>query len=227
MQKIISLSIREQIYNGVKEQILKNVYKPYTLLQIDHLAENFGVSATPVREALVRLESDGLVTLIPNRGAQVTGICDNDIENIWEMRRLLEPFAAHLSLRLITDKELDDLESKIKNLKVNPFDHDLYIETDKCLHSLFFSHLSNDLLIEAIKKVHEMSDRLRYFAEESGVEMHDKIIEDVIHEHLTILAMIRTRDPERISAPLYTHLMNGERRALEARAKSSKTHSEN
>jgi DNA-binding GntR family transcriptional regulator len=100
MKKIVTLSMREQIYEALKGLILDNSYGPRTVLAIDRLADEFGVSATPVREALVRLESDGLVELIPNRGAQVTDIREEDVRYIWEMRLLLEPYAARMSVDL-------------------------------------------------------------------------------------------------------------------------------
>lgn len=215
VKKIITLSIREQIYSALKEQILKNTFGPKTLLQIDRLAEEFGVSATPVRESLVRLESEGLVSLIPNKGAQVTTISEKDIKNTWEMRRLLEPYAARLSIRLITDKELQILEKDINSLKKSPFDEELYVNTDTRLHELFFIHLENNLLKDSIKRVHEISYRIRYFAEGSD-QMHEKVVNDVIQEHLNIIENIRTRDPELLAPLLYSHLLNGEKRTLEA-----------
>jgi DNA-binding GntR family transcriptional regulator len=217
-KKIISHSIREQMYIALKEHILKNIYKPNEVLQIDRIAEEFGVSATPVREALVRLESDGLVTLIPNKGAQVSDISEEDIRNTWEIRRLLETYAARMSIRLIPDEELDDLERDIHRLEASPFDEELYVSTDRKLHQLFFIYLTNNLLKDSITRVHEISNRIRYFAEGS-VQMHEKVVQDVIHEHLSIIANIRTHDPELLVPLLYTHLLNGEKRTLEAHNK--------
>jgi len=220
-KKIVSQSIREQMYTALKEQILKNIYKPNEVLQIDRLADEFGVSATPVREALVRLESDGLVTLIPNKGAQVSDISEDDIRNTWEIRRLLETYAARKSINMISDQELDELEKDIQRLKNSPFNDDLYVSTDRRLHELFFVHLNNDLLKDSIKRVHEISNRIRYFAEGSTLlSEHDRVIQDVINEHLKIIANIRTHDPEMLVPLLYTHLMNGELRTLEANARA-------
>ena len=71
MKKIVTLSMRDQIYEALRDSILQNSYPPAAVLPIDRLAEDFGVSATPVREALVKLESEGLVNLIPNKGAEI------------------------------------------------------------------------------------------------------------------------------------------------------------
>lgn len=219
-KKIAAIPIREQLYEAVKEAILRNSFVPGSLLQIDRLAEEYGVSATPVREALVRLEADGLVTLIPNKGAQVTEITEKDIREIWEMRRLLEPYAARSSAAAIREEEIADLERLIRNLRDDPTNTELYIKTDIMLHELLYFQCSNSYLRETLRRVHEVSYRIRYFAE-SRKTMHDAVIHEVIREHMDILDILRTRDPDRIVVAVSSHLLNGERRALSALARTN------
>lgn len=207
--------MREQMYEALKDLILTNTYKPTTVLQIDRLADEFGVSATPVREALVRLESDGLVNLIPNKGAQVTDIHEDDIRNTWEMRRLLELYAARTSIGCIKDVELAELEVELIHVRDDPFDNNRYIASDMHLHETLFVHLGNEILKDSIRRVHQMSLRIRYFAEQS-VATHDSAVHEVIQEHLAILEALRSRDIARIEAVLYKHLQNGETRTLRA-----------
>ena len=145
-KKIISLSMRDQIYDALREYIIKNNYGPNSVLPIDRLAEEFGVSATPVREALVRLESEGLVSLIPNKGAVVTDIQAEDIMNNWEMRRLLEPYAAGKSAALIPDEAVEDLRAEIGSMKESPFNDEKYVECDTRLHEMLYIHLPNTFL---------------------------------------------------------------------------------
>ncbi len=213
--KIVSLSMREQIYDALRDLILKNTYRPNSVLQIDRLAEEFGVSATPVREALVRLEADGLVNLIPNKGAMVTDIKEEDIRNTWEMRQLLEPYAAGRSATLIPGSEILELEEKILSLRDEPFDNERYVECDARLHEILFIHLANTALVDMIQRVHQRSIRIRYFPEGSGA-LHERTVHEVIQEHLAILAAIRTRDAARISELVLEHLKNGEKRAMAA-----------
>ena len=216
-KKIVTVSMRDQMYDALRELILKNNYGPKSVLQIDRLAEEFGVSATPVREALVRLESDGLVSLIPNKGALVTDIQEDDIRYNWEMRRLLEPYAAGQSVLLIPDAEIALLEAEIGTLRNEPFNNDLYVEMDTRLHDLLYIYLSNGFLKDTIRRVHQMSIRIRYFPEGSAA-MHEKAVKEVILEHLAILNAIRTRDPGIVSESVKTHLQNGEVRAMAALA---------
>ena len=214
-KKIAKHSVRDLMYEAVKELIVNNQYKPDSVLQIDRLAEEFGVSATPVREALVRLEADGLVTLIHNKGAQVTCIREEDIRNIWEMRRLLEPYAARMSAGLIEAGEIDRMEREIRQMRDEPFDHDRYVASDNRLHELFYAHLANNLLKESIRRVHQMSMRIRYFAE-SMDGPQDRVIQEVIREHLDILGLLRKGDADRIAEMVHTHLLKGEQRTLSA-----------
>ncbi len=214
-KKIVTLSMREQMYEALHDLILNNSYGPNSVLQIDRLAEEYGVSATPVREALVRLEADGLVTIVPNKGAAVTDISEENIRNNWEMRKLLEPYAAVQSVALIPDAEIEGIQSEIESLGAKPFDKDLYIACDTHLHEMLFCHLSNSFLVDTIRRVHKMSTRIRYFPEASN-SMHEQVIQDVIHEHLAIIEALRARDPMRIRDLVYSHLLNGERRAMSA-----------
>lgn len=212
--------MRDQMYGALRDLILKNTYGPNSVLQIDGLAEEFGVSATPVREALVRLEAEGLVTLIPNKGAQVTDIQEEDILNTWEMRRLLEPYAASQSVSLIPDAEVEALQKEVVKLRDGPFDNDLYVSADNKLHQMLYAHLSNTALKDTIRRVHQMSIRIRYFPEGSAA-MHERVVNEVIQEHLAILEAIRTRDSKRIAELVLSHLQNGEKRAMAALEKKS------
>ncbi len=214
-KKIVSLSMREQMYDALRDLILRNSYAPGCVLQIDRLAEEFGVSATPVREALVRLEAERLVDLIPNKGAVVTSIMEADIRNNWEMRKLLEPYAAAASAFLIPGEEIDRIQAEVRSLLDAPFDNDRYVSSDNNLHEILYVHLVNTFLKETIRRVHQMSIRIRYYPEGSATS-HERAVSEVIREHLDIVDTLRTRDPERIRDVVRTHLQNGERRAIAA-----------
>lgn len=214
-KKIVTLSMREQLYEALRDSIVHNSYPPNAILPIDRLAEEYGVSATPVREALVRLEAEGLISLTPNKGAVVADIQAEDILNNWEMRLLLEPYAAGKSAALIPDEEIAELRSEIESMVASPFDDEKYVECDTRLHELLYAHLTNVFLKDTIRRVHQMSVRIRYFPEGTSV-MHEQVVREVVKEHLAILDALSSRDPVRISAFVQVHLQNGERRAMDA-----------
>jgi DNA-binding GntR family transcriptional regulator len=212
-KKTVLKSIRDQIYEAIQESIVNNSYKPGEELQIDRLAEEFGVSTTPIREALIRLESSGLVNLIPNKGARVTAFREEDIRDTWEIRKLLEPYAAGLTAALDVTLEIQELNAAFETLEKGTQDGNLYIKSDIRLHELLYTHLSNELLKETLHNILQRSMRMRYFAEDVS-KMHDQVVQEVISEHKQILQALTARDRERTIEAVRRHIENGERRAL-------------
>jgi DNA-binding GntR family transcriptional regulator len=212
-KKTVLKSIRDQIYEAIQESIVNNSYKPGEELQIDRLAEEFGVSTTPIREALIRLESSGLVNLIPNKGARVTAFREEDIRDTWEIRKLLEPYAAGLTAALDVNLEIQELNAALETLEKGTQDGNLYIKSDIRLHELLYTHLSNELLKETLHNILQRSMRMRYFAEDVS-KMHDQVVQEVISEHKQILQALTARDRERTIEAVRRHIENGERRAL-------------
>ena len=212
-KKTVLKSIRDQIYEAIQESIVNNSYKPGEELQIDRLAEEFGVSTTPIREALIRLESSGLVHLIPNKGARVTAFREQDIRDTWEIRKLLEPYAAGLTAALDVSAEIQELNAAFDALERGPQDGNLYIQSDIRLHELLYTHLSNELLKETLHNILQRSMRMRYFAEDVS-NMHDQVVREVISEHKQILQALAAGDRERTIQAVRRHIENGERRAM-------------
>jgi DNA-binding GntR family transcriptional regulator len=212
-KKTVLKSIRDQIYEAIQQSIVNNSYKPGEELQIDRLAEEFGVSTTPIREALIRLESSGLVQLIPNKGARVTAFREEDIRDTWEVRKLLEPYAAGLTAEQDLSQEIQELNSAFEMLERGSQDGNLYIQSDIQLHELLYSHLSNELLKETLHNILQRSMRMRYFAEDVS-KMHDQVVQEVIIEHKRILQALTARDREKTVEAVRRHIENGERRAL-------------
>ena len=212
-KKTVLKSIRDQIYEAIQQSIVNNSYKPGEELQIDRLAGEFGVSTTPIREALIRLESSGLVQLIPNKGARVTAFREEDIRDTWEVRKLLEPYAAGLTAELNLIQEIQELNAAFDMLERGSQDGNLYIQSDIHLHELLYSHLSNELLKETLHNILQRSMRMRYFAEDVS-KMHDRVVQEVIIEHKRILQALTARDREKTVEAVRLHIENGERRAL-------------
>lgn len=215
-RRLLLTSLRERLYETLKEDILLNKYEPGEELQIDKLAQEFGVSTTPIREALVRLEGDGLVVSIPNRGVQVTPISLDDVRNLYEVRRLLEPYAAKIAARYCEEAEVEALYEKLVHLIEGPTDLAAYINADLELHELMSQHLRNTLLKDILNQVDQHSIRVRYLAESSAGGLRPEVVELVTREHLKILDAIRKRDEEKAAAATLQHLTNAEARTLKS-----------
>lgn len=208
------ISVRDQIYDGIKEMILTNSYEPGQILQIDRLADEFGVSSTPIREALIRLESFGLVTLIPNKGARVAEISVADVEYTWEMRLLLEPYAAGIAAGLDIDADVIPIHRTVTRILGGNYDLDTYIESDLKLHEQLYLHLANPVLRETVQRVHQLSMRMRYFPE-GFAQIQETVIHRVSEEHLAILDALLAHNAEQAADAVRIHLTHGKERAVE------------
>ena len=110
MEEYQDHSLRGKVFQKVREDILSGVYKEHEELRETVLSKKLGVSRTPVREALRQLELEGLVTMIPNKGAYVTGISQKDVYDIYRIRSVLEGLCARWATEHITEEQIEGLE---------------------------------------------------------------------------------------------------------------------
>lgn len=216
MKKVLPASLREQLYESIMEAILTNQYHPGDVLQIDRLANDFGVSTTPVREALVRLEGTGLVKLMPNRGAQVAAISCRDVTDIWEVRKVLEPYVARVAAEKVPEEELLIMQKRLHYVLTRPDDFTAYLESDIALHEILSRHLTNQVLHDILERIGKHYSRIRYFAESDPHGNRTDVILQITTEHLDIISALLSREPERTAEAVLAHLENGEKRTLDA-----------
>jgi DNA-binding GntR family transcriptional regulator len=210
----VFLSFGEQIYQTLKERILSNYYAPGAMLQIEKLAEEMGVSSTPIRETLFKLDSVGLVRMVRNKGALVAGIDEKMARNVWRFRALLEGAVAREAVPHIAPEDVRVLKDKIERHLEDPSNFELYQEIDQELHALLCDNAENDLVKEALKNLLDQSRRVRYFAE--STPLVDDIVLEISREHRAIVDALLTSDAEAVVAALETHLAHAEERTLRA-----------
>ena len=110
MEEYQDRSLRGRVFQRLREDILSGVYQEHDELREITIGEELGVSRTPVREALRQLELEGLVKIIPNKGAYVTGITLKDVADIYKIRSMLEGMCARWATKHITEKQIEELE---------------------------------------------------------------------------------------------------------------------
>ena len=110
-------TIRELVYEEIKNHILSGYYRPGQRLIETNLAEELNVSRTPIRDALNRLEAEGLITSSPTRGLTVTKLSKDDIKDLYQARAVLEGLAAKLAALMATEEELRDFSAFIRRPK--------------------------------------------------------------------------------------------------------------
>lgn len=222
-QKISRGILRDEVYKSLKDSILKNECLPGEELSIESLAEDLGVSATPVREALAKLNADGLIELPRNKKAKVTEITENDVRNTYEVRKVLEPYIASIAAKKVSKNELLNLKKKLERLPELDLreSYEAYHQTDLELNNLLWKTIENDLLRQVFSYVSDRTLRIRFFAETCEYPERKEIIGAGNDEHLQIVQALMKSDSNQVKEFVLVHLDNAEKRTLQAIEKTS------
>ena len=201
------LPLRDVVFNTLRRAILTGELKPGERLMEIHLANRLGVSRTPIREAIRKLELEGLVTMIPRRGAEVAQITEKSLQDVLEVRRALDALCAELACDRITaegkaalKKACDHFDEATKTGEVVAI-----AEADVALHDIIVQATGNQRLIQLINNLSEQMYRYRfeYIKDESGHE-------NLVNEHRMIYESIMSGDKEKAAAAARLHIDNQE-----------------
>ena len=175
--------LREIVYEELRNLILTGKIKPGTRMMEIELAEDMGVSRTPIREAIRKLEKEGLVVIEPRKGAYASEVSVKDMEDILEVRANLEGLAAYLAAERMTDtekKQLNEIKEKFKEAVVEGNMADM-ISCDTKFHRMIVDSSGNNHLIHMVEQLQELVLRFRYIYYKDF-----KRAEDMIPEHQSI-----------------------------------------
>ena len=207
MEEYHDQSLRGRVFKKKREDILTCVYKEHDELREVSIGEELGVSRTPVREALRQLELEGLVTIVPNKGAYVTGITPQDVHDIYKIRSLLEGLCARWATEHITGRQIEELEeiillSEFHLRKKSAEQAEQVSELDGKFHKVLYE-ASNSRILE-----HVLSDFHKYvqMARMMSVGAKDRA-ERSIEEHRDILKAIKDKDPDKAEWLANQHIM--------------------
>ena len=156
----------KEIYSELKKRIVYLDYKPKQLLKIKELAKEFGVSPMPIREALILLETEKLVHIIPNNGIYVTDVSFQELKDLFEIRLFLIGLAGRLAAQRVTAEELNKMKELLKKLKQEK-DRKRLIQLDAEFHDLVNYSTKNQTLAETLKRLRNQIGRLWFFAKEN------------------------------------------------------------
>lgn len=207
MEEYHDHSLRGRVFQKIREDILTGVYKEHDELREVSIGEELGVSRTPVREALRQLELEGLVTIVPNKGAYVTGITHQDVHDIYKIRSLLEGLCARWATEHITGRQIEELEeiillSEFHLRRRSTEQAEQVSELDGKFHKVLYE-ASNSRILE-----HVLSDFHKYvqMARMLSVGAKDRA-ERSIEEHRDILKAIKDKDPDKAERLANQHIM--------------------
>ena len=205
--------LRDLVLEALREAILNGTLKPRERLMEIQLAEELGVSRTPVREALRKLELEGFIVMVPRKGAYVADLSIKDIADVFEIRIALEGLAAALAAERITDEELEAMEKhlveKAEAIKKN--DMVKLVEVDTKFHEALYGASRNDRLITIINNLREQIQRFRT----SSLAMPGRM-QQSLEEHRSIVEAIQSRDIALARQTAQEHIENAESWMIES-----------
>ncbi len=201
------LPLRDVVFNTLRQAILKGELEPGERLMEIQLAERLGVSRTPIREAIRKLELEGLVLMIPRKGAEVARISEKSLRDVLEIRRSVEELAIELACQRMTEEEIDDLEAAKKAFAdaVARRDMMLMAETDEMYHETIYKGTKNNRLIQIINNLREQMYRYRL----EYIKDADKH-PILLIEHDNIFKAVRARHVAEAKAAMREHIDNQE-----------------
>ena len=210
-------SLRGKIFNILRQQILDGKYLPGDSLIETRLAEELGVSRTPIREAIRQLELEGLVDSIPNKGVIVRGISEKDIEDIYTIRKVLEGLAAKWAVEKIDDEELNNLKDKFELMEFYTKKGD--IEQVAKLNTMFHEVIFNATKSSVLK--HILTDFQYYvqWARYASLKVPGRA-QEALEEHKMILDAFMSRDNENAEKLVTGHIINSSRNLMKMKKNS-------
>ncbi len=187
------LPLRDVAFQKLRQAILRGELLPGQRLMEIQLAEQLGVSRTPVREAIRMLEQDGLAVLIPRRGAVVSKISGKNLRDVLEVRRALEELAVVLACSRMSDEEIEELKAANRLFEEAVASEDItrMAETDEAFHDLIYKASDNTRLVQLEMQMREQMYRFRI--EHLKDKSKRKHLAD---EHWMIIDALTKREPD-------------------------------
>lgn len=195
--------LREIVYEELKRQILIGEIPPGTRMMEVELADDMGVSRTPIREAIRKLEKEGLVSIEPRRGAYASEISIKDMVDVLEVREFLESMAAGLAAKKISNEEKEKISKASLAYKkaVESGQTEDIIKADELFHKLIVECSGNKTLIQMMNQVQELALRFRYIYYEDFSRY-----KNMPYEHQEIVDAVASGNEERAKEKAYTHV---------------------
>ena len=198
-------SLRGHVFDKIRSDILNGKYKRGEELVESSIGKELGISRTPVREAIRQLELEGLVQLVPNKGAFVTGISEKDVRDIYLIRARLEGLAARMAAKNITPELLDAMEETVvlSEYHAKKEHYEQVCEMDSKFHKLLYKASGSRILEHTLTDFHQYVQRVRMAS-----IMKKRRMEKSNDEHDAILTAIREHDEEKAELVATRHISN-------------------
>ena len=196
-------SLKQQAYDEIKRKIVTCEYAPNTLLNEELLREELHVSRPPIRDALSRLEQKGLITILPKKGIMVSSLSINDINMVFEVRMMYEPYAllhygSRIPYSVLTHSYelLSDLDAMSEDWA--------FFQADDAFHAAVVQAIGNRFLLQTYEWIQDQNLRFRVMTGQTSAPR----LEDTSKEHTRILEACLKKDWSEAASAMKDHLIN-------------------
>ncbi len=197
--------LREIVFESMRDAIISGVLKPGERLMEIQLAEEMGVSRTPVREAIRKLELEAFVVMIPRKGAYVAGVSHKDVADVFEIRAALEGLAAGLAAERITADEIEQMERVLLFEDGEETDLAKIVARDTDFHALVYQASRNERLVMILANLREQIQRFRA----TSLAVPGRVL-DAIKEHRAIVEALVEHNSEAAQELMTAHIVTAE-----------------
>jgi DNA-binding GntR family transcriptional regulator len=198
--------LREQVYRKLKESILNVMLEPNQRLIEEKLAAEMGTSRTPVREAIQKLEKEGLIHKLPRGGFAVNVIADEEIEEVFGVRSVLEGYAAYLATMRATDEDLRSMESIVKRQEIcldnGETDEVIRLNTD--FHDMLYACAKSKKLLAIISDLRDFIFRYRIL-----ILRYEGMATIAIQDHKDMIALMKAKNARQVEKLVRKHIIRG------------------
>lgn len=208
------MSLMKKAYAAIKAKIVNCEYMPDTFLNELTLMKELEVSRTPIREAMSKLEHENLVRIVPKKGIIVTGLSLTLVQEVYQVRELLEPHIIRLWGSKVPRDTLLDYQGNLLKTSPETSEWERYL-IDNELHRIIYDKCENQYFVQLLAKVYDQNHRIRIL---SG-KLHRRL-EDTREEHLVIVERLLEGSFEAAAAAMEAHLENSRKAAFECLLRS-------
>ncbi|MDI4643688.1 GntR family transcriptional regulator [Cohnella hashimotonis] len=211
--KIRSEDLSEKVYERLKKAITTNVIKPGERIEMNTLSDQWGVSRTPVKDAIARLANEGLVEVRAKVGTYATRFTTKDMLELFAIRLLLEGGSCDDMIRHVTEEQIVHLEQTQSLLEdelrkdKNEFDYFAFNQLDAAFHEQLIGATGNDRLFEVYRSLNFHTQVARYY-----YDQYETRAEQTIGEHREMIEAIRLQSVEKLASVVRQHILAGQER---------------
>ncbi len=203
--------LKDWAYDSIKKAVLNGEIPPGQQLHVEELAEKMKISRTPIRDALIMLEHEGLISVASRVGFFVKGITKQELEELFELRELLESYAAEKAAGNFTPKDLEEMGALLKEGgdAVGCGDLPRFLRTEIELHSSIQAHAQNKYLLRMIESLKDLTYRERLLSVTSTEN-----VKESLREHERIVNAFKQNDGRQAAEMMREHIGNVKNRLL-------------